>query len=153
MNFENTTKLLTTYPRLYRELRDFGFECGDGWVNLIWQLSANIELAARVEGLAENTDAWPRIGVVMQKLGDLRVQFSAPVSDGIRDLANKARECSTEVCELCTAPCKKPPETERVSWVESICDSCHTHHHPPLRPQDKTPKPPARKLERNNRKK
>lgn len=120
---------------------------------MIWQLSADIELAARVEGLAENTDAWPRIGVVKQKLGDLRVQFSAPVSDGIRDLADKARERSIEICEYCAAPYKQLPESEHVGWVESICDSCHTRHHPPLRPQDKTPKPPVWELERNNRSK
>ena len=147
MNVVNTQKLLTTYPYLYRELRDFGFECGDGWFNLIWELSADIELAARLEGLAENTDAWPCVAVVKQKMGDLRVQFSAPVSDGIRELASKARERSNEVCELCTAPCERLPETDRVGWVESICDSCRTRHHPQLRPQDKTLNPPVWKLE------
>lgn len=151
MNFENTQKLLTAYSRLYRELRGFGFECGDGWFNLIWQLSADIELAARVEGLAENTDAWPCVAIVKQKLGNLRVQFNAPLSDSIRNLVDKARERSNEVCEICAAPCQKLPETERVGWVESICDSCRTRHRPQLRSQDKTLKPPVWKLERNNR--
>ena len=151
MNIENTTKLLTAYPRLYRELREFGFECGDGWFNLIWQLSADIESAARIEGLTENTDAWPRIGAVKPKMGDLSVQFSTPVNDGIRDLVDKARERSNEICELCEATCTKRPETVRNSWVESICDSCRTRHRSQLRPRDKTPKRPVWKMERNNR--
>ena len=151
MTIENITKLLTKYPWLYRELREFGFECGDGWFNLIWQLSADIELAASVEGLEENTDAWPCVGVVKQKLGELRVQFNAPISGGIRDLVNEARKRSNKICELCAAPCKKLSESERVGWVESICDCCRTRHRPQLRPQDKTPKPPVWKLERNNR--
>ena len=124
MNFENTTKLLTTYPRLYRELRDFGFECRDGWVNLIWQISADIELAARAEGLAENTDAWPCVGVVKQKMGDLRVQFSAPVSDAIRDLVDKARERSNEVCEICAAPCNEVLDLKKVGWMKLLCATC-----------------------------
>ena len=151
MNIENTQKLLTAYSLLYRELREFGFECGDGWFNLIWQLSADIESAARIEGLTENTDAWPRIGVVKQKMGDLRVQFNAPVSDNIRVLVEVARKSSIEVCEICAAPCKKPPETVRVGWVESICDSCRTRHRSQLRPRDKTPKRPVWELERNNK--
>lgn len=124
MNFENTTKLLTIYPQLYRELRDFGFECGDGWVNLIWQLSADIELAARVEGLAENTDAWPCVGVVKHKLGDLRMQFNSPVSDSIRNLVDKAGERSTTVCELCAAPCNKVPDLKKVGWMKPLCATC-----------------------------
>lgn len=70
MKIENTQKLLTSYPYLYRDLREFGFECGDGWFNLIWQLSADIESAARVEGLTENTKVWPCVGVIKQKMGD-----------------------------------------------------------------------------------
>ena len=99
MNIKNTEKLLSSYPRLYRELKDFGFECGNNQFNLIWQLPTDIELAARVKGLAENTDAWPCLEIVKQKPGKLRVQFKVPVSDSIYDLIGKARERSTKVCE------------------------------------------------------
>ncbi len=124
MNIGNTEKLLTTYPLLYRELREFGFECGDGWFGLIWQLSADIESTARLEGIAENSDAWPSVGVVKQKFGDLRVQFRSPVSDNIRALVDKARVLSVGTCELCTAPCKKTSKSEQVQWIEPLCESC-----------------------------
>lgn len=39
MNPENTAKLCYTYAPIYRNLREFGFECGDGWFDLLWQLS------------------------------------------------------------------------------------------------------------------
>jgi hypothetical protein len=55
MNIENTQKLLTTYPFLYRELIEWGFECGDGWFDLVWQLSAEIESAAYLEGIPKKT--------------------------------------------------------------------------------------------------
>lgn len=75
MNLENTQKLLTTYPLLYRELREWGFECGDGWFDLVWQLSAEIELAAYLEGIPKNPEAWPSVRILKQKFGTLRVQF------------------------------------------------------------------------------
>lgn len=124
MNVENTKKLLTAYPLLYRKLREWGFECGDGWFDLVWQLSAEIELAARLEGIPENSDSWPAVGVVKYKLGDLRVQFTAPVSDNIRNLVEKAREISVEICEICAAPCNKAAKSEQMQWVEPLCESC-----------------------------
>lgn len=47
----NTAKLLEAYPLLYRNMRDQIFECGDGWFNLVWQVSAEIEAAAELEGI------------------------------------------------------------------------------------------------------
>jgi len=128
MNTENTQKLLTAYPLLYRNLREWGFECGDGWFDLVWQLSAEIELAAHLEGIPESSDSWPAVGVLKYKLGDLRVQFTAPVSDNIRDLVEKARERSVEICEICAAPCKKAPESEQMQWVEPLCENCRKAH-------------------------
>jgi hypothetical protein len=132
MNVENTKKLLTTYPLLYRKLREWGFECGDGWFDLVWQLSAEIELAARLEGIPESSDIWPSVGVLKYKLGDLRVQFTAPVSDNIRDLVEKARDLSVTICELCAAPCNKAPESEHVNKCASpLCESCRKAHRSP----------------------
>ena len=128
MNVENTQNLLTAYPLLYRNLREWGFECGDGWFDLVWQLSAEIELAARLEGIAESSDSWPSVSVVKYKLGDLRVQFYAPVSDNIRALVDKARDLSVNICELCAAPCKKATESELAS-AGPLCEDCRKAHH------------------------
>lgn len=105
VNFENTEKLLATYPLLYRNLRDRQFECGDGWFDLVWKLSAEIESAARSEVIPETPESWPAVSILKQKCGELRVSFSfsIKVSDGIRDLAAKAGESSVLVCEECGA--------------------------------------------------
>lgn len=121
MNTENTKKLLTAYPLLYRKLREWGFECGDGWFDLVWQLSAEIELSARLEGIPESSDSWPAVGVLKNKLGDLRVQFTAPVSDNIGGLVEKARNKSVEICEICATPCNKASESGQMQWVEPLC--------------------------------
>lgn len=51
MNKELTEKLWNKFPLLYRDksssvqtsLIPFGFECGPGWYNLIWELSSKLE--------------------------------------------------------------------------------------------------------------
>jgi len=46
LNSFNTKKLFTDFPKLYSELD--GFECGDEWFDIIYQLSAKLcELANR----------------------------------------------------------------------------------------------------------
>lgn len=68
MNPENTSKLLNAYPLLYRELRDRRFECGDGWFNLVWQVSAEIESAAQLEGIPKTAETWPSVGGAQGKI-------------------------------------------------------------------------------------
>jgi hypothetical protein len=75
MNLENTEKLLTAYPLLYWKLRERRFECGDGWFDLVWQLSVEIESAAYLEGIQKTIDIWPSISILKQKSGALRMQF------------------------------------------------------------------------------
>ena len=106
MNADNTKKLLAAYPLLYRNLRDSQFECGDGWFDLVWKLSAEIESAAHFEGFMAAPATWPSISVLKEKFGELRVSFSfsVKVSEEIRALAFKASMRSTWVCEKCGLP-------------------------------------------------
>lgn len=91
-------------------------------------MSAEIELAARLEGIPESSDSWPSVGVLKNKLGDLRVQFTAPVSDNIRCLVEKARDKSVEICEICAAPCKKTAKSEQMQWIDPLCENCRKAH-------------------------
>lgn len=126
MNIENTQKLLTTYPLLYRKLREWGFECNDGWFELVWQLSADIEATARLEGIPEHPDTWPSIRILKEKFGSLRVSFDfdVEVSETIRALVEQAYQRSLETCELCGSPAQKDSGYEHGRWVETLCDSC-----------------------------
>ena len=141
MNPENTEKLLTAYPLLYRELREWGFECEDGWFDLVWQVSAEIEAAAGLEGIPKTADAWPSVGVLKEKFGTLRVQFRTRVSEAIEALVAKAYERSMDTCELCGAPAQLDHERELGKWAEALCESCRKEHRPPPRVRDKTKLP------------
>lgn len=126
MNLENTKKLLTAYPLLYRKLREWGFECRDGWFDLVWRMSAEIESVARLEGIPESLDAWPSIRILKQKFGSLRVSFDfdVPVSEYIRALVTKASECSIDTCELCgvCTPSQCFEDARYILGVESGAD-------------------------------
>lgn len=136
MNPENTSKLLTAYPLLYRNLRDQDFECGDGWFDLVWQVSAEIESTAQLEGIPKTAEAWPSVGILKQKVGTLRVQFHGRVNDAIESVATKAYEQSKVICELCGAPTHCDSEQQLTRWVETLCDTCRKVHRPPPSIQD-----------------
>lgn len=137
MNPENTQKLIDAYPLLYRELRNQDFECGDGWFNLVWQLSTEIEAAAQLEGISRTAKDWPSVVILKQKFGVLRVQFQSTISESIEAIVAKAHERSIKICELCGAPALPPDSAHRsVGGVAVLCENCHKVHRPRPRPQD-----------------
>lgn len=147
---EYKQKLLSTYPLLYRELRERCFECGDGWFDLVWQVSAEIESAAQLEGIPKTAEAWPSVGILKQKFGTLRVQLKKRGSVQIEALIAKAYERSMETCELCGAPALFDRECEQSGWAEVLCDQCRTTYRFP-RGEQCEPRPlPVWMQERNN---
>lgn len=80
MSPQNTQQLFDAFPRLYRgrqlpaseSAMSWGFECGDGWFDLIWQLSKAIEDSARQEGIDPQSDEWPEATQVKNKFCSLR---------------------------------------------------------------------------------
>ena len=115
MNKENTHKLWKKYPNLYsgrwlsiqRSLIPFGFECGDGWYNLIDELSAKLE----------------KLGVVAvqvkEKFGGLSFYIVGGSSE-VYDLIDEAEQKSHETCEVCGEKGK----TNRKGWLKTLCESC-----------------------------
>ena len=128
MNEANTRMLMLDFPRLYRDAADDEsrmsrrFTCGDGWFNLIYELSAAIEAEARKIGLNPMSDDWPRAVQIKEKLGTLRFYIRTssvpgefqgvgqenrvsmrPVAriDAIRSLVEEAEETSANICENC----------------------------------------------------
>lgn len=111
MTPENTAKLYSAFPRLYRgkeknpqeSLMCWGFDCGDGWFELIWKLSTDIENAAKCDGLDPDGDEWPEAVQVKQKFGALRF-YVRNASDAIRNMIAKAVEESERICEATGKP-------------------------------------------------
>lgn len=125
MNQANTTKLLQAFPRLYgrsdcaidNNFTLFSFECGDGWFQLIWDLSVSIEAEADKAGLTEQ--GFPQATVVKEKYGTLRVYLSN-YTDEIFDLVESAEERSAHICEACGKAGREHDD----GWLKTRCDHC-----------------------------
>lgn len=124
MNEENTKKLVETFPKLYRgrslgireSLMCFGFECEDGWYNIIYNLSKKIEEIISQPG-HDNCYAVQ----VKQKLGTLRFYMTIS-TDEIEDLIEKATEFTEHTCEICGEE-GKMGETNH-HWISCRCTKC-----------------------------
>jgi hypothetical protein len=107
MNQTNTQKLFEAFPRLYRgrnlppskSSMLWGFECGDGWFDLVWNLSKAIEENARSEGLTPQSADWPEATQVKNKLGSLRFHLRNN-TDATRVLREDALEASTHISDV-----------------------------------------------------
>lgn len=132
MNEANTAKLYADFPRLYRNATNeescmkWGFLCGNGWFDLIYKLSADIE--AEATKLALKPAAWPMALQVKEKFGTLSFYCAAGKrnSDGrgmlpsIRALIEKASADSATICEGCGRPAKIKTE----GYWSVLCDEC-----------------------------
>lgn len=97
MNEHHTKRLLEAYPNLYKELKYF--ECGDGWYNLIEELSYKLEeLILRYKEF--NSEYLPYAEQVKEKYGCLSFYMSTSTCD-MGELTHKARITSQRICEVC----------------------------------------------------
>jgi hypothetical protein len=112
-------QLLEEFPYLFRNRNESsmqcGFECDDGWFDLIYTLSRDIEAAARESGLRPESNEWPLCRQVKEKLGSLRFVVFAidghdEVSERINDLRLAAENRSLQICEKCGNPREFAPE-------------------------------------------
>jgi len=119
MNKENTKYLLEKYPDLYRQyhlsMREtcmcWGFECGDGWLTIIDDLSKKItELDPNVQAAQ-----------VKEKFGGLRFYIDGG-SDEVHKLIEEAEEESYKTCEKCGT--KENVSQTKTGWVKTLCDKC-----------------------------
>jgi hypothetical protein len=118
MNDAHVQRLLQAFPTLYRDhaapltgsLMAFGFDCGDGWADLLHDLSQKLTTHAKEAGL-------DIVAVqVKEKWGEL-VVYADGTDDEADRLIEAAREASTRVCEECGAPGR----LYRVGWHQTRC--------------------------------
>ena len=127
MNKENTQKLLQSFPRLYRSEAEgaretqmhWGFQCGDGWFRLIYDLSAEIESEAVKLGLDPESDEWPLPAQIKEKFGTLRYYMRVHF-ESIFDIIAKYEDKSEHTCESCGLA----GTLRRDGWHHVSCDPC-----------------------------
>ena len=111
MSPDKQQQLYDAFPTLYKQ-RHQGFECGDGWFQLLWDLSEKLTQFKGVE-----------VTQVKSKYGSLRYYYDTPASmaDNVQvmvsDLVEEAEAKSAETCETCG----EPGELYPVGWYYTAC--------------------------------
>ncbi len=104
-------RLIAAFPRLYHrwQERDMSqvwqtrqdFECGDGWFELLWQLSAQLEvLIAKLPNSEQ--DAYTPTNI-KEKFGGLRFYMTRLTPEMDRAIREAERQ-SIHTCEQCGKP-------------------------------------------------
>ena len=96
---------------LMESLMGFGFECDDGWFDIIYSL------CEEVEKVVKDIEEFEVIQV-KEKFGSLRfyTNFS---NDEIHKLVGEASKKSQRTCEICG---KEGILCDKNSWVKTLCE-------------------------------
>jgi len=118
MKPELQKKLIEKYPKLYNQEYFWGFECGDGWYDLINHLSSAID--TYTNPISEFNVFNVGVSQVKEKFGTLR--FYADNTDRVIDgMIWLAEHKSAHTCETCG----NRGETRNGSWLVTLCDLHH----------------------------
>jgi hypothetical protein len=125
MKQEYDTYLCTTFPKMfvnrYKPMTEttmcWGFECGDGWFNIINQLCANIQHHIDWKNRKEEVVPQVTVDQVKEKFGSLRFYFTGG-DDYIRGMATMAESMSGVTCEQCG----NPGSTWGRGWLTTLCE-------------------------------
>ena len=130
MNQKLTERLYNKFPLLYQDkdkspkqsLMCFGFECSDGWFNLIYELSSKLEpMIQKFIDTNPDVDGYvPRAIQVKEKYGTLRFYITTG-TDEMFDIIEEAETKSADICENCGKPGKMRSDGY---WLSTQCDKC-----------------------------
>ena len=119
MNSEHSEYLVKTFPTLYQDYggdmrqtcMHWGFECGDGWFELLKELSEKLEPLGTVAAQ------------VKEKFGGLRFYTTGElveVADEVDKAIDVAEMRAWGTCELCG----EPGECNDEGWLSVRCEEC-----------------------------
>ncbi len=120
MKKELSQKLINDFPSLYKvgeSVMDtfyFGFECGDGWFELIYKLSEDIVRVSKSV----------RVSQVKEKFGTLRFYIAGVEienAEEVFDLIEQAEKDSEIICETCG----EAGRLRKSGWMFTACDKCY----------------------------
>lgn len=120
MSPEKDKALVAKYPMIFDpqtpkqvHYEMFGFECGDGWFDIIDKLCE--ELMVHWELHPDDTP--PVAMQVKEKFGTLRFYVDS-ATDAQYELITRAEHKSESTCEVCGAPGKLDGSR---SWIKTLC--------------------------------
>jgi hypothetical protein len=97
----------------------WGFECGDGWCNILDQLMGNIQHHIDWKNRQGEVVAQVTLDQIKEKFGTLRFYYTGG-DDEISGMVRMAESMSGVTCEECSAPAK----THGPGWIRTICEPC-----------------------------
>jgi len=125
MKQEFDEMLCAKYPKLmanrHKTMQEtcmyWGFECGDGWFNILNQLMGNIQ--HHIDSKNKKEEVVPQVVLdqVKEKFGTLRFYYTGG-DDYIRGMVSMAEAMSGVTCEVCG----KPGETNYGGWIKTRCE-------------------------------
>jgi hypothetical protein len=124
---DKETTIFEKWPHWFRDagnirlsLMSWGFTCGDGWYEIIYELCERIE--PLVAGLDDGGLAF-QVVQVKEKFGGLRFYVEGS-SEEIEAAIHSASELSVKTCEVCGNPGSL--EQDVTGWWKTLCLSCRT---------------------------
>ena len=124
MTIEKENKLVKrfdfyhTNEPLTESLMAFGFECGDGWFNILWDLSEKIEKILQ-ECKDDYFKKYFKVIQVKEKYGVLNF-YTSIINDEIFSEIENAEKKSKKTCEVCG----KPGTVIGEFWLKTLCTTC-----------------------------
>lgn len=115
MKLELQNKIKKDFPDLCSEDQlpssfAFGFECGNGWYDLIYKLCKDVS----------EVSPETKIVQVKEKFGELRFYVNS-ANNKAYELIDEAERKSREICEVCGS---KSKVRNNNGWLSTICDKC-----------------------------
>ena len=94
----------------------WGFECGDGWFQILNQLMGNIQ--HHIDWKNKDGEVVPQVTLdqVKEKFGRLRFYYTGG-DDYVRGLVSMAESMSGITCE----ECGKPGTQTGGGWIKTVC--------------------------------
>jgi hypothetical protein len=125
MREELDNKLCEKYPKIFADRNRpmtetcmcWGFECGDGWFNIIDQLCSNIQHHIDWKNRTEGKVAQVVAEQVKEKFGTLRFYVRGG-DDYTNGLISMAESMSSVTCE----ECGNLGKTSGTGWVSTLCE-------------------------------
>lgn len=131
MDLKLDAKLVKAFPTLYADRNKpmnqtamcWGFQCGDGWFKLIWDLSKKLEPMVKkwkcpksLQGSGYECAA----STVKEKFGTLRFYMTTS-TDEMEAAITEAEKISAKTCE----DCGKPGKNQSIGgWWRTVCPAC-----------------------------
>lgn len=96
----------------------WGFECGDGWFDILDQLMNNIQHHIDWRNRKGVTVPQVTVDQVKEKFGTLRFYYTGG-DDYVRGLVSMAESMSGVTCESCGNPGKSTSG----GWIKTVCEA------------------------------